>query len=112
MKISRIMALSLLVLLGGTTIVAVCLHAQAPVPRNPGVGQPNPEVGGSAHQRWSNGVQYPPIAPDSKTFQLINEEQAADQEAQTLSAQYAMAATDEQRADFKKKLKEKLAAIF
>jgi hypothetical protein len=44
--------------------------------------------------------------------QLINAEQAADQEARTLAAQYAQAATDEQRADFKKKLREKLAAIF
>jgi len=43
---------------------------------------------------------------------LINAEQAADQEARTLAAQYAQAATEEQRADFKKKLREKLAAIF
>ena len=120
MKVSRIIALSLLVLLGGTTIVAVCLHAQAPAPRNnPRATEPaSPnsfvpiEIGGPPQLPPANRTQFYFGASDSKAVQLINAEQAADQEARTLAAQYAQAATEEQRADFKKKLREKLAAIF
>ena len=118
MKVSRIMALCLLVLLGGTTIVAVCLHAQAPAPRiEPGASPPGPQfaperTGGNQQNQWSRVQYHNYSATDPKTLQLLSDEQAADQEAQTLAGQYAGAATEEQRADAKKKLKEKLAAIF
>ena len=126
MKVSRIIALSLLVLLGGTTVVAVYLHAQeAIVPRSkPPVSKPDldayqpgpntrvPVVIGNDHQDWGNRTQYQRTPLDRETLQLINQEQAADQEAKSLAAQYAQAGTEEKSAEVKKKLREKLAAIF
>lgn len=119
MKVSRIIALSLLVLLGGTTIVAVCLHAQAPAPRNnPGASEPAspnsfvPMKIKNDNQNWANRVQYQRTPLDRETLQLINEEQAADQEARSLAAQYVQAPTEEKTAEVKKQLREKLVAIF
>jgi hypothetical protein len=51
-------------------------------------------------------------APDAETLKLATQEQAAAQEARTLAGQYAAADSDAAREEAKKKLREKLAAIF
>jgi hypothetical protein len=114
MKVSRI-ALGLLIPLSGMTVLAVYLNAQPPaaelpllVPRTP-----NPtvvrELPGSQYRIEK---YYGNLSQDPKTLQLLNDEQAADQEARSFAVQYAQAQTDEQRAEVKKQLKEKLVAIF
>ena len=127
MKVSRCIALSLLIPLCGMAVLAVYLNAQEPVPlsRNPVPKLPDPDqplfgqagVGGDNQTRSGNRVQYYNYsATDPKTLQLIANEQAADREARGLAASYAQAANeganDELRGNIKKQLKEKLAAIF
>jgi len=118
MKVSRIIAFCLLVPLGGFVVVAVYLHAQDPdgprvVPVRPGFPQrgPNTAVLGNSLQ---GAVQVPMYRSpyDPKTAQLFSDEQVADQEARSLAASYAAADNDELRANIKKKLREKLVAIF
>jgi hypothetical protein len=122
MKVSRCIALGLLIPLSVLAVLGVYLNAQDPVPlsRNPVPKLPDPEqplygpvgVGNNAQNQWSR-VQYHSYGvTDPKTMQLITDEQAADQEARGLAASFAEATNDELRDNVKKKLKEKLAAIF
>jgi len=53
-----------------------------------------------------------PHVPDAESQKLMAQEQAAAQEARTLSAQAQQAGSDGEKADAKKKLREKLAQIF
>jgi hypothetical protein len=62
------------------------------------------------------GGRYPagdtPHTPDAESLKLMAQEQAAAQEARALSAQAQQAGSDGEKADAKKKLREKLAQIF
>jgi hypothetical protein len=147
MKVSRIMALSLLIPLCGTAILTVYLNAQerivpkigkAVIPKSDLDAEPDPntirkpvkratpksafdaepgptlevpiEIG--SQQLPANRARYSRILRDPETLQLITEEQAADQEAKSLAVQYPQAGTEEKSAEVKKKLREKLVAIF
>jgi len=62
------------------------------------------------------GAGYPvsitPYAPDAESQKLMAQEQSAAQEARALSAEAQQAGSDGEKADAKKKLREKLVQIF
>jgi hypothetical protein len=119
MKVSRVIALSLLIPLSGMAVLSVYLNAQENVPLPPQAGPVPPGAtlvrelpGGKNFIREGLRIQYSPNVTDPKTLQLIADEQEADREARGLAASYSDAANDELRGNIKKKLKEKLSAIF
>jgi len=77
---------------------------------------PNSADGRTFYVQPNYGARYPagdtPYSQDAESLKLMAQEQAAAQEARALSAQAQQAGSDGEKADAKKKLREKLAQIF